>query len=69
VVDGVRAAGAEPMVVLDRKEAIRTALEMADERSLVLVAGKGHEVFQTIGEEQVPFSDQNVLRSLSRRLR
>ena len=69
VADGVRAAGAEPMVVLDRKQAIRTALELADERSLVLVAGKGHEAFQTIGDEQVPFSDQNVLRSLSRRLR
>ncbi len=69
VADGVRAAGAEPLVVLDRREAIRTALELADERSLVLVAGKGHEVFQIIGDEQIPFSDQNVLRSLARRLR
>jgi len=69
VADGVRAAGAEPMVVLDRKEAIRTALELADERSLVLVAGKGHEAFQAIGDERIPFSDQNVLRSLSRRLK
>ena len=69
VADGVRAAGAEPLVVLDRKEAIRTALEMADERSLVLVAGKGHEAYQAVGDKQTPFSDQNVLRSLSRRLR
>ncbi len=63
VADGVRAAGAEPLVVLDRKEAIRTALEMADERSLVLVAGKGHEAFQTIGDARIPFSDQEVLRT------
>jgi len=69
VADGVRAAGAEPLVVLDRREAIRTALEMADERSLVLVAGKGHEAFQAIGDEKTPFSDQDVVRTLARRLR
>lgn len=68
VAEGVRAAGAEPLIVLDRKEAIRTALELADERSLVLVAGKGHEAYQAIGTGQASFSDQNVVRSLSRRL-
>jgi UDP-N-acetylmuramoyl-L-alanyl-D-glutamate--2,6-diaminopimelate ligase len=69
VADGVRAAGKDPLVVLDRREAIRTALAMADERSLVLVAGKGHEAFQTIGDERTPFSDQDVVRTLARRLR
>ena len=69
VAEGVRAAGGEPRIVLDRREAIRTALEVADERSLVLVAGKGHEAYQVVGDEQTPFSDQNVIRSLSRRLR
>jgi len=69
VADGVRAAGAEPLVVLDRREAIRTALEMADERSLVLVAGKGHEGVQAVGDEKIPFVDQNVVRALARRLR
>ena len=63
VAEGVRAAGAEPLVVLDRREAIAHALEIADTRSLVLVAGKGHEAFQTIGDVRIPFSDQEVLRS------
>jgi UDP-N-acetylmuramoyl-L-alanyl-D-glutamate--2,6-diaminopimelate ligase len=61
VADGVRAAGAEPEVELDRREAIARALEMADARSLVLVAGKGHEDTQTIGRKQIPFSDQQVI--------
>jgi UDP-N-acetylmuramoyl-L-alanyl-D-glutamate--2,6-diaminopimelate ligase len=65
VADGVRAAGAEPVVVLDRREAIATALELADERSLVLVAGKGHETTQTIGDRIIHFSDQEVIRELS----
>jgi UDP-N-acetylmuramoyl-L-alanyl-D-glutamate--2,6-diaminopimelate ligase len=63
VAEGVRAAGAEPLVVLNRREAIARALEIADRRSLVLVVGKGHEAFQTIGDVKMPFSDQDVLRS------
>ena len=63
VAEGVQAAGAEPLVVLDRREAIAHALEIADTRSLVLVAGKGHEAYQTIGDARIPFSDQEVLRS------
>jgi UDP-N-acetylmuramoyl-L-alanyl-D-glutamate--2,6-diaminopimelate ligase len=69
VAEGVRAAGAEPLMVLDRCEAIARAVDMADERSLILVAGKGHEAFQTIGEVRIPFSDQEILRSEARRER
>jgi UDP-N-acetylmuramoyl-L-alanyl-D-glutamate--2,6-diaminopimelate ligase len=69
VADGVRAAGAKPMVVLDRREAIRVAFEEADERSLVLVAGKGHEAYQTVGDVKTPFSDQDVARTEARRSR
>ena len=69
VADGALAAGAEPLVVLDRSDAIGIALERADERSLVLVAGKGHEAYQIIGETRIPFSDQNILRSEARRAR
>jgi UDP-N-acetylmuramoyl-L-alanyl-D-glutamate--2,6-diaminopimelate ligase len=62
VAAGVRAAGMEPVVELDRRTAIGRALELADEGSLVLVAGKGHEATQTIGDRQIPFSDQAVIR-------
>jgi UDP-N-acetylmuramyl tripeptide synthase len=65
VAEGVRSAGREPVVVLDRREAIAQALEMADENSLVVVAGKGHEAVQTIGETDIPFSDQQVIRELA----
>jgi UDP-N-acetylmuramoyl-L-alanyl-D-glutamate--2,6-diaminopimelate ligase len=62
VAAGVRAAGKEPMIELDRRAAIGRALELADERTLVLVAGKGHEATQTIGDRRIPFSDQIVIR-------
>ena len=67
VAEGVRAAGADPLIVLDRREAIATALEAADERAFVLVAGKGHEAYQTIGGNRIPFSDQDVVRTEARR--
>jgi len=68
VADGVRAAGADPLVILDRRDAIERALELADHRSLVLVAGKGHEDQQTIGNQRIPFFDQDVILELARRV-
>ena len=62
VAEGVRAAGAEPEVVLDRREAIARALEIADSKALVLIAGKGHETTQTMGDMVLPFSDHEVVQ-------
>jgi UDP-N-acetylmuramoyl-L-alanyl-D-glutamate--2,6-diaminopimelate ligase len=61
---GVRAAGGTPRVELDRRAAIRSALEWARPGDVVLVAGKGHELGQTIGAETFPFDDRAVVRKL-----
>ena len=45
-------------IVLDRAAAIRQAIEQADVNDWVLVAGKGHETTQQIGQEYLPFSDR-----------
>jgi UDP-N-acetylmuramoyl-L-alanyl-D-glutamate--2,6-diaminopimelate ligase len=62
---GVRAAGGHPEVVLDRRAAIARALQLADRDSLVVVAGKGHERAQLVGERRIPFSDLEVVRELA----
>ncbi len=49
-------------IVPDRREAIRRAVAVADERSVVLLAGKGHESVQIIGDRRLPFSDHDVAR-------
>lgn len=49
-------------IVLDRAEAIRAAVQGADEADWVLVAGKGHEATQTIGEQVLPFSDRQQVQ-------
>lgn len=44
-------------VVYDRREAIRAAMESANANHVVLIAGKGHEEYQVIGLDRLPFSD------------
>jgi UDP-N-acetylmuramoyl-L-alanyl-D-glutamate--2,6-diaminopimelate ligase len=67
VLEGVRRAGnPRALVIADRREAIAAALSMADERSLVLVAGKGHERAQLFADRAVPFEDREVVREVAR---
>ena len=63
VEQGLRASGnRDYRIVPDRREAIRKALNVADERSVVLLAGKGHESVQIVGDRRLPFSDHQVAR-------
>ncbi|HLD56324.1 MAG TPA: UDP-N-acetylmuramoyl-L-alanyl-D-glutamate--2,6-diaminopimelate ligase [Candidatus Omnitrophota bacterium] len=53
---------ADVRVLADRKEAIGQAIEMAESGDVILIFGKGHEHYQIIGEEKIPFQDQEVAR-------
>ena len=44
-------------IIVDRKQAIRAAVDVADKGDIVLIAGKGHENYQIIGERKRYFSD------------
>lgn len=50
------------LVEVDRKAAIELALNMAQEGDLVLVAGKGHETYQIIGETTTHFDDSEIIK-------
>ena len=45
-------------VVVDRRDAIRTAIKDAQPNDVILIAGKGHEDYQILGAQRLPFSDQ-----------
>lgn len=50
-------------VETDRARAIAKALELATEDDIVLIAGKGHENYQIIGDKVMPFSDREVVEN------
>ncbi|MEQ1876780.1 MAG: cyanophycin synthetase, partial [Bdellovibrionia bacterium] len=47
-----------------RRDAIETALEIARDGDVVLIAGKGHEDYQIIGTKKFPFSDVETVREI-----
>ena len=51
-------------IILDRYEAIKKAIEIAKPRDIVLIAGKGHEKYQIIGDKVLPFSDKETVQRI-----
>lgn len=60
--DTRRDAAQRILSIADRRAAIAKAVELSKAGDLVLVAGKGHEQYQVIGNEQLPFDDAAVAR-------
>lgn len=52
------------LVIVDRKEAIKTACVLSRPGDIILVAGKGHENYQEIGGVKHHFDDKEVLREI-----
>ena len=55
-------AGDKYLKIADRHEAIKTAVMLAEVGDIILLAGKGHEDYQIVGTEKLPFNDKRVVR-------
>jgi UDP-N-acetylmuramoyl-L-alanyl-D-glutamate--2,6-diaminopimelate ligase len=55
-------------MIVDRREAIRTAVMMAKTEDIILIAGKGHEKYQEIKGVKFPFDDKVVLSEVFKEL-
>ena len=62
---GVSAAARRKYIsIVDRREAIKTAISLADKEDIVLVAGKGHEKYQEIKGVKNHFDDKEIVREM-----
>jgi len=65
---GMDDGGCERVDIVDRAEAIRTAVGRAEPGDTVLIAGKGHETYQVLKDSVIPFDDRlEAARALSAR--
>ena len=61
---GIRPTGGEYVVIENRREAIRYAMNMAEPGDVIVLAGKGHETYQEIKGVKYPFDEKVVVREL-----
>ncbi len=54
----------KPVIIRDRAEAIEWAIDQAQTGDVVIVAGKGHETVQLVGDDALPFSDREVVERI-----
>lgn len=60
ILEGLDKSKENYKVVIDRKEAIKEAIEIAQKGDVILIAGKGHENYQIIGKVKHHFDDKEI---------
>lgn len=62
--EGILPTGGKYSVIENRREAIRSALLMAQQGDIIVLAGKGHETYQEINGVKTPFDEKAVVAEL-----
>ena len=52
------------LVIEDRKEAIQAAFQFSKPNDIVLIAGKGHETYQEVKGNKIPFNDYEIAKQI-----
>ncbi|MBP3501904.1 MAG: UDP-N-acetylmuramoyl-L-alanyl-D-glutamate--2,6-diaminopimelate ligase [Clostridia bacterium] len=66
--EGIKKTNGKYEVVVDRIEAIKTAIKMANKRDIILLAGKGHEPYQEINGVKHPFDERIIVNDIIKEL-
>lgn len=61
---GIKKTKGKYECIVDRKEAIKKAIEMAHKRDMVIIAGKGHELTQEIKGKKYPFDEREIVKEI-----
>ena len=66
---GIKKTKGKYSVILDRKEAIKEAIKMANKMDIVVIAGKGHELYQEINGEKIPFDERKIIKEITNEIK
>lgn len=61
---GIKSTDIEYKAIIDRKEAIKYALDIAMDNDIILLAGKGHEEHMIIGDKTIEFNEREIVYQL-----
>lgn len=50
--------------ITDRREAIQKAISIEKKNDIVIIAGKGHEMYQEINKEKIPFDEREIVKEI-----
>lgn len=62
--EGMKKTDCEYVMIENRREAIRAAMDMARKGDCIILAGKGHETYQMIGKEKRHFDEREVIQEI-----
>jgi len=66
---GIRKTGGKYIKITDRRQAIKFALENAQDGDIIILAGKGHETYQQFKDKTIHFDEREVVTELLQELR
>ncbi len=59
---GINKTKGKYKVIVDRKEAIKEAIAMLNKKDILVIAGKGHEMYQEVKGEKLPFDEREIVK-------
>lgn len=62
--EGIKKTNGKYECIVDRIEAIKSAIEVANKNDIVVLAGKGHETYQIIGHKKYPFDEKEIIKEI-----
>ena len=62
--EGMKKTKGKYTVIENRREAIKEAIRMSNKRDIIIIAGKGHEVYQEIKGEKIPFNEREIIKEI-----
>ena len=63
ILAGMKDVKAPYVTIVNRRDAIKYAMENAQENDVIILAGKGHETYQIIKDKKIHFDDKEIVLS------